>query len=232
MDLVNPLADVVPSAHGPVLAVLASATTPLTGRAIAGLTHPRVSQPRVARILHDLADAGLATRVPAGSASLFSLNREHVAAGAVEALASLRDRLWERIATHVDGWNHEPDAVVVHGAAAGGAGDARGDVRLLVVRPSALDEDDEDWRRDLADLADRVARWTGNRCAVLERSADELRTMAAAGEQLLTEIGRDGRAVVGAISLVPTSGRAGVAGQQGERREDSSHHSDVPVKIM
>ncbi|MBU4335843.1 MAG: hypothetical protein KJ548_04650, partial [Actinobacteria bacterium] len=60
-----------------MLAVLASTSTPLTGRAIAELTRPRVSQPRVARILTDLTEAGLVDRVQAGSASLFTLNRDH-----------------------------------------------------------------------------------------------------------------------------------------------------------
>lgn len=78
MDVSNPIADVVPSAHGPVLTVLASTSTPLTGRAIAELTHPRVSQPRVARILAELVDAGLVDRTPAGAASLFALDRKSV----------------------------------------------------------------------------------------------------------------------------------------------------------
>lgn len=203
MDVSNPMADVVPSAHGPVLAVLASTTTPLTGRAIAELTQPRVSQPRVASILNELAEAGLANRTPAGSASLFSLNREHLAADPIEALASLRTRLWERMAEHASGWTHEPDAVVVYGSAARGDGDSTSDIDLLVIRPTAID-DEEDWHHDLTDFADQVTRWTGNPCEILDRSSEELRSMAAAGERLLGAIRRDGRAIVGSISLVPS----------------------------
>jgi predicted nucleotidyltransferase len=203
MDVSNPMADVVPSAHGPVLAVLASTTTPLTGRAIAELTRPRVSQPRVASILNELAEAGLANRTPAGSASLFSLNRDHLAAGPVEALASLRTQLWERISEHANGWAHVPDGVVVYGSAARGDGDSNSDIDLLVIRPPSVDDDDEDWHRDLTEFAAQVMRWTGNPCEVLDRSADELRSMVAVGERLLAEIRRDGRAVVGSVSLVP-----------------------------
>jgi len=94
MDVSNPMSCVVPSAHGPVLAVLAGTTTPLTGRRVAELAQPRVSQPRVARILRELTAAGLVERTPAGSSSLFVLNREHLAAGAVEILATLRQQLW------------------------------------------------------------------------------------------------------------------------------------------
>ena len=203
MDVSNPMADVVPSAHGPVLAVLASTTTPLTGRSIAELTQPRVSQPRVASILNELADAGLVNRTPAGSASLFSLNREHLAAGPVEALASLRTQLWERIAEHANNWTHVPDGVVVYGSAARGDGDASSDIDLLVIRPPTVDDDDEDWHRDLTDFVDQVTRWTGNPCEVLDRSVDQLQSMAAAGERLLAEIRRDGRALVGPMMLVP-----------------------------
>lgn len=203
MDISNPMADVVPSAHGPVLAVLASTTTPLTGRAVAKLTRPRVSQPRVASILNELAEAGLVNRTPAGSASLFSLNREHLAAGPVGALASLRPQLWERITEHVSGWTHVPDGVVVYGSAARGDGNSASDIDVLVIRPPTVDDDDEDWHRDLTEFAAQVMRWTGNPCEVLDRSAEELRTMAAAGERLLADIRRDGRVLVGPMVLVP-----------------------------
>ncbi len=203
MDVSHPMADVVPSAHGPVLAVLASTTTPLTGRKIAELTDPRVSQPRVASILNDLVAAGLVDRIPAGSAMLFALNREHLAAGAVEDLATLRARLWDRIARHAAGWVHVPEAIVVYGSAARGDGDTTSDIDLLVVRPPNVADDDPDWNRNLTDLAFGVTRWTGNPCEVLDRSPKELRSMAATGERLLGDIRRDGRAVVGSLALVP-----------------------------
>jgi hypothetical protein len=203
MDVSNPIADVVPSAHGPVLSVLASTSTPLTGRAIAELTRPRVSQPRVARILTELTETGLVDRTPAGAASLFSLNRDHVAASAVEALTSLRQQLWSRIAEHAAGWANPPEAGVVFGSAARGDGGTASDIDLLVIRPADVDTDDADWHANITELAARVARWSGNPCEILDRSGEELRAMAVAGERLLSEIRRDGRAIVGSISLVP-----------------------------
>lgn len=204
MDVSHPMMDVVPSAHGPVLAVLAATTTPLTGRKIAELTEPRVSQPRAARILADLTEAGLVDRVRAGSASLFTLNREHLAAGAVEALATVRTRLWQRIAEHAAGWVHPPEAIVVYGSTARGDGSSASDVDLLVVRPATVDEDDRDWQQGVTALGFAVPRWTGNDCDILDRSPDQLRAMADAGERLLAEIRRDGRAVVGSLAAVPT----------------------------
>jgi len=203
MDISNPMNCVVPSAHGPVLAVLAGMTTPVTGRKVAELSHPRVSQPRVARILRELTAAGLVVRTSAGSSSLFVLNREHLAAGAVETLATLRQQLWARIADHAGTWTDPPVAVVVYGSAARGDGDIASDIDLLVVRPATVGDDDPAWHDALTDLASRVARWTGNPCEVLDRSANELATLSADGERLLAEIRRDGRAVVGSLTTVP-----------------------------
>lgn len=203
MDVSNPLRSVIPSSHGPVLAVLAATTTPLTGRNIAELCRPRVSQPQVSRILNDLVAAGLVERTPAGSASLFALNRDHLAAGPVEALAGLRQELWARIAGHASAWPDPPIAVVAYGSAARGDGDSDSDIDLLVVRPPTVDDGDAAWQDALTDLAAAVERWTGNACEILDRSPDDLATMAAQGERLLTEIRRDGRAVLGQLAVVP-----------------------------
>ncbi|OZB88547.1 MAG: hypothetical protein B7X41_07550 [Microbacterium sp. 14-71-5] len=198
------MSDVVPSAHAPVLAVLAATTTPLTGRKIAELTQPRVSQARVASILRELAASGLVDRTPAGPALLFALNRQHLAAPAVELLASLRTQLWDRMIDDVQGWIQTPDAVVVFGSTARGDGGSTSDIDVLVVRPATVDEDDPEWHRDLTRFAARVTRWTGNACELLDRSPQELAAMARNGERLLGEIRRDGRAVVGSLAAVPT----------------------------
>ena len=156
MDVSHPIADVVPSAHGPVLAVLAATSTPLTGRAVAGLTRPRVSQPRVAAILNDLARAGLVIRTPAGSASLFTLNREHLAAGPVQALASLRAQLWDRIADHAAGWPHPPAAVIVFGSAARGDGGPGWEILVVSTREK------KDWSRTVPIKLEEEFYWMVN----------------------------------------------------------------------
>ncbi|HZL04582.1 MAG TPA: nucleotidyltransferase domain-containing protein, partial [Coriobacteriia bacterium] len=104
------------------------------------------------------------------------LNREHLAAGAVETLATLRQQLWARIAEHVRAWTDPPVAVVVYGSAARGDGNTASDIDQLVVRPATVGDDDPAWHDALTDLASRVARWTGNPCEVLDRSENELAT--------------------------------------------------------
>ena len=109
-----------------------------------------------------------------------------------------------RLATAWSGaWADPPVAVVVYGSAARGDGDVASDIDLLVVRPAGVGDDDPAWHDAVTDLASRVTRWTGNPCEVLDRSANELAAMAADGERLLTEIRRDGRAVVGLLATVP-----------------------------
>lgn len=203
MDVSHPIRAVVPSAHGPVLVVLALAGTPLTGRATAALTAPRISQKRVSTILDSLATQGLVTVAEAGSSKLYQLNREHVAAEAVEILATLRERLWQRMSAQVSGWTHQPDAVVVYGSTARGDGDEASDVDILLVRPQRVDEADPAWLRDVDELAQRVHGWTGNPVEILERTPSELDTMAATGERLLHEIRRDGRFLLGRRGMVP-----------------------------
>lgn len=203
MDVGHPIRAVVPSAHGPVLIVLALAGAPLTGRAVAELTVPRISQKRVSTILDSLANQGLVTAVDAGSSKLYRLNREHVASEAVEILATLRERLWERMVAHASGWAQRPDALVVYGSTARGDGDDSSDVDILLVRPQGVDEADPAWLRDANDLALRVNAWTGNPVEILERTPSELDVMAAHGERLLSEIRRDGRFLLGRRGLVP-----------------------------
>lgn len=207
MDVSFPLGDVIPSAQGSVLAVLATTTTPLTGRKIAELTSPTVSQSRVAQILNGLADAGLVDRTRVGPAALFVLNRDHLAAPAIETLASLRSLLWTTISDHAATWQHRPDAIIVFGSTARGDGTMTSDIDLLVTRPDGVDADDPDWNEDLTRLASTVARRTGNPCEILDRSSAELLEMARTGESLLAEIRRDGRAVVGSLTVVPAPAR-------------------------
>lgn len=200
MDVANPMNCVIPSAQGPVLAVLAATFEPLTGRRIATLTRPPVSVSQVATILRGMTESGLVGSTPAGSSTLFVLNRDHVAAPVVVGATRLREELWERIVTQVHSWDEPPLAVIVFGSAARGDGDHRSDIDLLLVRPEPLDDDQ--WQRHLTTLADAVLRWSGNPCEILDRSEQELASMASSGEPLLAEIRRDGHVLLGSWALV------------------------------
>src|SRR4051812_1306892 len=100
MDVARPYAAVAPSLDGDVLVVLAGVTGPLTGRQVAELAR-RGSQSAVSAVLDRLVEHGLVLRQKAGRAHLHTLNREHVAAPAVEALARARSVLFDRIGRYV-----------------------------------------------------------------------------------------------------------------------------------
>lgn len=203
MDLAHPVSTVITSAHGPVLSVLAGASEPLTGRTVASLTEPPVSRSQTAAVLANLSASGLVTLTLAGSARLYTLNRDHLAAPAVEQLANLRSRLWDRMTEHAGAWVHPPDVLAVFGSTARGDGRMGSDIDVLVVRPDVVDSSDPAWANGLTEFANAVVTWTGNEVELLDRSHGDLAAMAAAGESLLENIRHDGRFLIGSRSMIP-----------------------------
>src|ERR1700753_910080 len=124
MDLSEPIRSVVPSVTGSVLGVLARAGEAQTGRDIERRVKPVVSHRGVQNSLDGLVEAGLVERVDKGRAALYSLNPDHVAAGAIVSLASMRTEVFERITTAVKSWKIRPRSVTVFGSMARGDGDA------------------------------------------------------------------------------------------------------------
>jgi predicted nucleotidyltransferase len=202
MDVTHPIATVIPSAHGPVLAVLARASEALTGRTVAALTDPPVSPSQTATILTQLATSGLVTTMRAGTAVLYSLNREHLAAPAVEHLATLREKLWDRIVEQVNTWAHRPDALVVFGSMARGDGSSESDIDILLIRPADVPVSDGRWHNDLTVFASKITTWTGNSVDLLDYTRADLMAMAVAREALLDNIRDDGRFLIGGRSML------------------------------
>ncbi|MHB1475788.1 MAG: nucleotidyltransferase domain-containing protein [Dermatophilaceae bacterium] len=79
-----------------------------------------------------------AYREAADGAHSYTLNRSHLAAPAVLALANLRQELLDRIRTEVSTWAVESEATWMFGSAARGDADADSDIDLLFVRPTTL----------------------------------------------------------------------------------------------
>jgi predicted nucleotidyltransferase len=194
----SPISSVIPTAHGAVLAVLARTEQPLSGRRVAALTNGRFGQWRVNEVLGQLAEAGIVLREHRPPARLYRLNRDHVAAPGIEALAAQREVLLSRIRSEVAAWEVPVDAVWLFGSTARGDGDTSSDVDLLVVRPVSVDADGPAWLRQLDDLSEHVRRWSGNSCEILELSPDELSAMVSRGERLVEELRADAVVLSGA----------------------------------
>ena len=197
MDLSSPISSVVPSAHGAVLAVLARTDQPLSGRRVAALTDGRVGQWRVNEVLGQLAEAGIVLRAHQPPAMLHLLNRDHVAAAGIIALAGQREELFSRMRAHAAAWNPPPKALWLFGSAARGDGGPGSDVDVLAVRPDRVGADDLAWLAQVDDLSAKVSIWCGNSCEVLELSAAELEQMTSRRERLIEELRADGVLIAG-----------------------------------
>jgi predicted nucleotidyltransferase len=180
VDVGLPIASVIPSLDGPVLAALASTTAPLTLSRVHRLGG-RGSVGGVRLVLLRLVRAGIVLEVPGG----YVLNREHIAAPAIESLAGLHGELVDRIRAAVDAWGGDVSLVGLFGSAARRDGDEESDIDVLVISNEAN-------ARELAiDLASSIRRWTGNDAQVVAIPEAELRRLRRAGEPIVENWRKD-----------------------------------------
>ncbi len=191
MDVAHPYAAISPGVEGAVLVVLAGTTAPMTGRQIARLA-ARGTSPSVSAALDRLVDHGLVHRQVAGRAYLHTLNRDHVAAPAVEALVGLRAELLRRMRDALADWDPAPLHASMFGSAARADGDTSSDIDLLVIRPESVDEEDVRWRDQLHALASSVYAWTGNHAGISELGEAEFAKLRRKPPPVLTDVRSDG----------------------------------------
>lgn len=196
MDLTRPWASIRSPIDMEVLLVLRGTTRPLTGREVARLVRAG-SQPAVNAALRRLAEQGLVQAEEAGNAYLHTFNREHLAAPAIELLADIRTELERRLRAEIAEWKLAPTHVSIFGSAARGDGDTRSDIDIFVVRPADVPEDDPGWREQLDLLSDHVHDWTGNRAAVSEVSAADVRRLRRERPPVVEELSRDAITLAG-----------------------------------
>jgi len=196
MDVARPHAVLCPTLDSEVLVVLASTTRPLTGRDVARLVR-KGSRAGVHRTLRRLVEHGVVLATEAGPAFLYVLNRDHLAAPAVEILASLRQQLVIRLRGAIDAWDVKPAHASLFGSAARGDGDTSSDIDLFFVRPGKIGEDDPSWRSRLDRLVGDVERWTGNRATVAEVSEAEVRSLRTRQPAIVADLRRDSVTLAG-----------------------------------
>ena len=196
MDVARPAAALGPTLDVTVLVVLARTSRPLTGREVARLAG-RHSHSGVADALHRLTEHGLINRQDAGRAALFTLNRDHVAAPVVEAIANLRNELFRRLREAIEGWAAAPLHASVFGSTARGDGNTASDIDIFVVRPRMVSYDDDRWRQQLDDLSDQVMGWTGNRASIAEVGEVEIDRLRRQDPPIISELRTDAITLVG-----------------------------------
>jgi predicted nucleotidyltransferase len=176
--------------------VLAGTTRPMTGREIARLMG-RKSHSGVLAALNRLAEHGLVDREEAGRAFLFTLNREHLAAPAVDLLAHMRSEFFARLSRAVDSWEISPVHLSLFGSFARGEGDADSDIDLFVVRPQGIEREDPRWREQLDLLTRKIERWTGNSAGIAEVGKEEIPRLRREEPPILAELRKDAITIAG-----------------------------------
>jgi predicted nucleotidyltransferase len=149
------------------LRVLAGTTRSLTGREITLLTG-KTSHSGVMAVLSRLVEHGLVNQVELNRASLYTLNRDHLAAEAVELIMGMREELLERVRHEFDDWQIAPVHASLFGSTARGDGDTQSDIDLFIIRPNKVDEDEPAWCTQIDDLQRRILRWTGNHAGIVQ----------------------------------------------------------------
>ena len=184
MQTQHPLAVITPTLDGDVLTVLARADAPYTvgdvQRVIGGRSHAGIR-----KVLERLTQQGTVIAQPVGAAISYRLNREHLAAQHIVALANLRATLIERMRVHVEAWPTPPVWAAMFGSAARGDMRPESDIDLFLVDP---DVDPPRWEGLVHQLAGEVSRWTGNDARVLSMTEAEVRVGALRHDPILQSL--------------------------------------------
>jgi predicted nucleotidyltransferase len=196
MDLSQPWSLIRSRIDMEVLLVLRGTTRPMTGRGVARLAR-NGSQPAVNQALRRLAGQGLVRAEEAGNAYLYTFNRDHLGAPAIDLLAGIRGELERRLRADIAEWETPPAHASIFGSAARGDGDTRSDIDVFVVRPTGVSEDEPRWRAQLERLSDHVLAWTGNRLGLSEVSASEIRRLRRERPPVVDELRRDAITLAG-----------------------------------
>ncbi|MEI6793497.1 MAG: nucleotidyltransferase domain-containing protein [Actinomycetes bacterium] len=205
MDVSRPYSAVTSSVEASVLIALARIEEPITGRRVAAIVD-RGSQSAVNTALGKLADQGIVRRQESASAYLYEINRDHLAFGAVSALASMRSELISRLKERLREWGESgvgPRFACMFGSAARGDGDIDSDVDIFLLRPSAVADDDDAWVHATEDLRLYIENLTGNSANLIEVS--EIDLCSVLEKPLGKEIIRDQVLLFGSQRLTPTS---------------------------
>lgn len=184
MQIQHPLAVITPTLDGDVLAVLARADAPYTVGSVQRLLEGR-SYAGIRKVLDRLAQQGTVTAQRVGGVISYRLNREHLAAPHIVALANLRSTLMDRTRLHVEAWPTPPVWAALFGSAARGEMRPESDIDLFLVDPAV---DPPRWEALVDQLAGEVSRWTGNDARVLSMTEAEVRAGAVSRDPILQSL--------------------------------------------
>jgi predicted nucleotidyltransferase len=187
VNLSDPLNDIVPGARGQVLAVLTQLERSVTARALA--RHAEVSPQAALDIAMDLAEAGLVKVDRVGRSLMIALNRKHLMADPLIAMASARARLVEQLVQELSAWKDLAGAWLF-GSAARGDGGRESDIDVVLVARHSTES--AQWLSATARLADLASSWSGNTLQLVEYTNATLATLIREGSALIRALREEG----------------------------------------
>lgn len=185
MNLTDPLALITPTLDAPVLAALVRSGRPLSGREAHRLCG-QGSASGVHKVLRRLVSQGIVRAEERAAETLYELNRDHLAAPAIESIVRAPEHLVEHLRRTLRSWRPGPVHASLFGSFARGEAGEGSDIDLLLVRRG---RGTEAWEADVVALQAQVRAMTGNSLEVLEWSMSELRAQRTTPvlERLLSE---------------------------------------------
>lgn len=132
-------------------------------------------------------EQGIVRRRKLGNTYLHSLNRDHLAAEAIVALARLRETALSYMSGLLESWTTPPLLAAVFGSTARQEEKPGSDIDILLIRPYSVDA--ETWQHSMSHFASAVSRATGNDVRLLDLSPDEL--WDASNQELRSHLVRD-----------------------------------------
>lgn len=201
MLLHRPFQIVSPTVDGDALAVLAGADAEFTAPQVHALIGMYTVE-GVRRALQRLTSQGIVIARRPTRAAMYRLNRAHLGADAIVAIATIRPRLLERLRRRLDEWAPPAEFVALFGSGATGTMRDDSDIDLFIVRPRTVDPDLSAWRDQVDAIERDVTSWTGNDTRVLEYDPREVRDGRAIGDPVLRDILSEGIVLHGSASLL------------------------------
>ncbi len=197
----------IPDAQGRVLGALTRTTDELTLTTLADLSG--VSLAHAARIVPRLVELGVVERREVPPAVLVRLVPDNLAARLLLALADLRHALLDELRKSAHKIEPSPANVTLFGSFARGDDDAASDIDVVVVRPSAVSEDDAAWSESIARWEAHGRRVSGNAVNRIEVRDDEVPRLMRSRRPLWQTIRREGITLQGQpLEVLGTGARA------------------------
>lgn len=190
----SPLSDVIPGARGQLLGTLVQLEAPVTVRALA--REAGVAPQTALSVVNELSVAGLVLTQRVGQAQLVTLNRAHVLAEPLIALARTRARLLEMLRAELAGWPGLAGAWLF-GPTARAGGDRGSVINLLLVASASTET--RTWGEAAGRLIRQLQAWTGNQVQLVQHSRGSFALLMRGQDRIISAIREQG------VPLTPAS---------------------------